>query len=54
MKTRCQRAEEKRAEKLERVRDKVQSGSLAIGPMTEHERRRDPPVVAPSQRPGRW
>jgi hypothetical protein len=48
-----ERAEEKRAEKLERVREQVQSGSLVIRPMTEEERRRYPPVATPPKRSGR-
>jgi hypothetical protein len=48
-----ERAEEKRAEKLERVREQVESGSLVIRQMTDEERRRYPrPAVQPKQ-PGR-
>jgi len=50
VKTTRERAEEKRAEKLERVREQVQSGSLVIREMTEEERRRYPPV-APQPKP---
>ncbi len=53
MKTTRQRAEERRAEKLERVREQVESGSLVIRQMTEEERRRYPPVVPQPKRPGR-
>jgi hypothetical protein len=45
-----ERAEEKRAEKLEQVREQVESGSLRIRKMTDAERRRYPPRPAP---PGR-
>jgi hypothetical protein len=40
VKTTRERAEEKRAEKLERVREQVESGSLVIRQMTDEERRR--------------
>ena len=53
MKTTRERAEEKRAEKLERVREQVQSGSLVIREMTEAERRRYPPLALQPKRPGR-
>ena len=53
METTRKLAEEKRAEKLERVREQVQSGSLVIREMTEEERRRYPPVAPPPKRPGR-
>lgn len=43
MKTARERAEEKRAEKLEVVRQQVESGSLVIRKMTAAERRRYPP-----------
>jgi hypothetical protein len=45
VKTARQRAEEKRAEKLEQVREQVQDGSLVIRQMTAEERRRYPPVA---------
>jgi hypothetical protein len=48
-----ERAQEKRAEKLARVREQVQSGSLVIRQMTDEERRRYPPATPPSKRPGR-
>jgi hypothetical protein len=38
-----ERAEEKRVEKLEHVRQQVQSGSLVIRKMTADERERYPP-----------
>lgn len=39
-----ERAEEKRQEKLELVREQVQSGSLKIRQMTDEERQRYPQV----------
>ncbi len=42
-----ERAEERRVEKLEIVRQQVESGSLVIRQMTDEERRLNPP------RPGR-
>lgn len=50
MKSARERAEEKRAEKLERVQEQVENGSLRIRQMTDAERRRYPPRPA---RPGR-
>jgi hypothetical protein len=52
-KTARERAEAKRAEKLELVREQVQSGSLVIRQMTDEERRRHPPATPPQKRPGR-
>lgn len=54
MKTGRERAEEKRAEKLEVVRQQVQSGSLVIRQMTDEERRRFPPRPARAKRRVRW
>lgn len=54
MKTARVRAEEKRAEKLEVVRQQVMNGSLVIRQMTDEERRRYPPRPAPRKRPVRW
>lgn len=52
MKSTREKAEERRQEKLERVREQVASGSLVIRPMTDDERRRYPPPVAkPKRRP---
>lgn len=49
-KTPRERAEEKRKEKLDQVREQVESGSLVIRPMTVEERRRYPPrPVAPKR-----
>ncbi len=53
MKTTRERAEEKRAEKLDQVREQVERGSLVIRRMTDEERRRYPPVTAPPKRTGR-
>jgi hypothetical protein len=54
VKTARERAEEKRAEKLEQVREHVESGSLVIRQMTEEERRRYPPLrPQPKQQPQR-
>ncbi|HEY2141774.1 MAG TPA: hypothetical protein VGG98_06915 [Solirubrobacteraceae bacterium] len=53
MKSSRERAEEKRAEKLELVREQVQQGSLVIRQMTAEERRRYPPRPRPTTRPGR-
>jgi hypothetical protein len=53
VKTARERAEEKRAEKLERVREQVESGSLVIRKMTGEERQRYPPVPPRPKRPGR-
>jgi len=52
MKSARERAEEKRAQKLELVREQVQSGSLIIRRMTDDERRRNPPGETPVKRPG--
>lgn len=43
MKTTRERAEEKRQEKLDLVRQQLESGSLVIRQMTEEERQRYPP-----------
>jgi len=53
MTTARQRAEEKRAEKLELVRMQVESGSLVIRKMTDEERRRYAPRPARPKR-ARW
>ena len=49
-----ERAEEKRQEKLELVREQVQSGSLVIRKMTDEERQRYPVVAAPRPRRSAW
>jgi hypothetical protein len=43
VKTTREKAEERRAEKLEIVRQQVESGSLVIRKMTAEERQRYPP-----------
>ena len=53
MKSTRERAEEKRQEKLELVREQVQSGSLKIRQMTDEERQRDP-LVPPRPRRTAW
>lgn len=53
-KTTRDRAEEKHEEKLELVREQVQSGSLVIRQMTDEERRRYPPRPAQPKRRRRW
>ena len=53
MKTTREKAEEKRAAKLELVREQVQSGSLVIRQMTDEERRRYPPRSVPPKRSAR-
>ena len=53
-KTTRERAEEKHEEKLELVREQVQSGSLVIRQMTDDERRQYPPRPAEAKRPRRW
>jgi hypothetical protein len=53
MNTSRERAEQKRQEKLELVREQVDSGSLVIRKMTDEERRRYPPRPAQPRRPGK-
>lgn len=53
MKSARERAEDKRAEKLEVVRQQVENGSLVIRQMTPEERRRYPPRPAQPKSP-RW
>jgi hypothetical protein len=48
-----ERAEEKRQEKLDLVREQVRSGSLVIRQMTDEERRRYPPRPTPLRKPGK-
>ena len=52
MKTSRERAEAKRAEKLELVREQVKSGSLVIRKMTDEERRRYPQRALQPKRSG--
>jgi hypothetical protein len=54
MKSARERAEEKRAEKLEVIREQVESGSLVIRKMTAEERRRNPPRPPDPKRARRW
>jgi hypothetical protein len=53
LKTSRERAEEKRAEKLEQVREQVESGALVIRQMTDEERLRYPPRPARHKPTGR-
>jgi hypothetical protein len=53
VKTARERAEDKRAEKLDNVREQVENGSLVIRQMTDEERRRYPPLPAQPRRPDR-
>ena len=50
MKSARERAEEKRQEKLEAVREQVESGGLVIRKMTDAERKRYPPRPAKPKR----
>lgn len=54
MKSARERAEEKRAAKLELVREQVEDGSLVIRQMTDEERRQNPPRPEQPKRPRRW
>jgi hypothetical protein len=51
MKTTRERAADRRQEKLEYVREQVDSGSLVIRSMTDSERQRYPPRPAPVRSP---
>lgn len=53
MSTTRERAEQKRQEKLELVREQVDSGSLVIRKMTDEERRRYPARPAQPRRFGK-
>jgi hypothetical protein len=53
MKTARERAEEKRQEKLELIREQVESGDLTIREMTAEERRRYPPRPSRPKRTGK-
>jgi hypothetical protein len=48
-----ERAEQKRNEKLEQVRNQVESGGLVIRQMTDEERLRYPPRPVQPKRPGK-
>ena len=50
MRTTAERAEQKRQEKLERVREQVENGSLVVRKMTDEERERYPPRPVPPNR----
>jgi hypothetical protein len=50
MKTTRERAEERRDEKLEQIREQVESGSLVIRPMTAEERERYPEQAESNRR----
>jgi hypothetical protein len=50
VKTTRERAEEKRQEKLDLIRQQVESGSLVIRQMTDRERRLYPPRPQPLRR----
>jgi hypothetical protein len=54
MKSARERAEEKREEKLELVREQVENGSLVIRQMTDEERLQYPPRPEPPKRRARW
>jgi hypothetical protein len=53
VKTTRERAEEKRLEKLELVREQVESGALVIRQMTDEERSRYPPRPVQPKRPSK-
>ncbi|MFL5896033.1 MAG: hypothetical protein ACJ76Z_13095 [Thermoleophilaceae bacterium] len=48
-----ERQEQKRQEKLENVKEQVDSGSLVIRKMTDEEREKFPPKPRPERRPKR-
>jgi hypothetical protein len=48
-----ERAEEKRLEKLDLIREQVESGGLVIRKMTDEERRRYPPRPVQPKRFGK-
>ena len=53
LKTSRERAEEKRQEKLDLVREQVENGSLVIRKMTKDERHRYPPKPDQPKRPAK-
>jgi hypothetical protein len=53
VKTTRDRAEERRLEKLELVREQIASGALVIRQMTDEERRRYPPRPVQPKRSGK-
>jgi hypothetical protein len=50
MSTQQERAEQKRLEKLEQIREQVDSGQLTIRQMTPAERKKNPPKPRPEKR----
>jgi hypothetical protein len=50
MNTHQQRAEQRRREKLQQIREQVDSGQLTIRQMTEAEREKHPPRPRPAKR----
>jgi hypothetical protein len=52
MSTQWERQERARQEKLKRIEEQVEEGSLVIRPMTEAERKENPPQP-PRERPSR-
>jgi hypothetical protein len=50
VKTARERADERREQKLELIREQVEAGSLVIRTMTDEERERYPPRVATARR----
>jgi hypothetical protein len=53
VKTSRERAEQKRLDKLDLIREQIESGVLVIRKMTEDERRRYPPRPEPPRRSGK-
>jgi hypothetical protein len=53
LKTPAERKEEARRDKLDEIREQVDSGKLVIRPMTKAERKRFPPKARPPK-PKRW
>ena len=50
MSSQQERAEQKRKEKLQQIRDQVDSGELKIRKMTPAERKKNPPRPRPEKR----
>jgi hypothetical protein len=53
VKTPRERAEQKRLDKLDLIREQIKSGVLVIRQMTADERRRYPPRSVAPRRPGK-
>jgi hypothetical protein len=53
MSTQRERDQKKREEKLEAVKEQVDSGSLVIRKMTDAERKANPPKPRPEKKPYR-